>query len=134
MIAAEIARRSADDIFLSGSLKRLIRFKFFRFDVSASRNRDFGLDFDQRVHHRGNGRGFSVAEVVQMAEMVTGRPVRTQMWPRRRRTDHTMLREAVALAKPNDQLAPMASCLARPPCCGPECSDRSAVGRKVGRP
>jgi UDP-glucose-4-epimerase GalE len=31
----------------------------------------------------GNGRGFSVAEVVQTAEKVTGRPVRTQMRPRR---------------------------------------------------
>jgi UDP-glucose-4-epimerase GalE len=31
----------------------------------------------------GNGRGFSVAEVVQTTEKVTGRPVRTQMCPRR---------------------------------------------------
>ena len=31
----------------------------------------------------GNGRGFSVAEVVQTTEKVTGRPVRAQMCPRR---------------------------------------------------
>jgi UDP-glucose 4-epimerase len=31
----------------------------------------------------GNGRGFSVTEAVQTAEKVTGRPVRTQMCPRR---------------------------------------------------
>ena len=31
----------------------------------------------------GNGLGFSVSEVVQTAEKVTGRPVRTQLCPRR---------------------------------------------------
>ncbi|MFY7696565.1 MAG: GDP-mannose 4,6-dehydratase, partial [Cyanobium sp.] len=35
------------------------------------------------VYNLGNGRGYSVREVIQAAEAVTGRPVPTKMAPRR---------------------------------------------------
>ncbi len=41
------------------------------------------LDDGSRVYNLGNGRGFSVKEVVEVARRVTGRPIATRMLPRR---------------------------------------------------
>jgi hypothetical protein len=48
----------------------------------------------------GNGRGFSVAEVVQTTEKVTGRPVRTQMCPRRAGNPHVLVSDSSEAREP----------------------------------
>jgi UDP-glucose 4-epimerase len=51
----------------------------------AQRLRDAGPDAatTPAVYNLGNGKGYSVREVIQAAEAVTGRPVPTRMAPRR---------------------------------------------------
>lgn len=41
------------------------------------------IDQGSRVYNLGNGRGFSVSEVVEVARQVTGRPIATEALPRR---------------------------------------------------